>query len=108
MLTLFICYTTGFFMCYKRFNLTFKSLWRFGYQFSCSHGPQLYVPPGTSVVCSHGVEAGLPSMVLTVADVPFTGYLRLALSNNCTTGHVPPSPHCAKEVHSNFLTSSVL
>eukprot|EP00668_Euglena_longa_P031501 GGOE01040718.1.p1 GENE.GGOE01040718.1~~GGOE01040718.1.p1 ORF type:complete len:977 (+),score=208.04 GGOE01040718.1:27-2957(+) len=58
---------------------------------------QLYLPPKTHLTCRSGVEGGFLSTILTIQEKAFTGYLRIALANNCTTGEVPPSPHCHKE-----------
>ena len=69
---------------------------------------QLYVPPGTAVVCDSGFIAGRPYTTITLEDKAFTGYVRLALGNNCTTGMVPPSFHCAAEGTANKHMSHYL
>ena len=48
------------------------------------------------VVCESGFN-GRSFTTFTLAEDSFSGYFRLALSNNCTTGKVPPSPHCEVE-----------
>ena len=57
----------------------------------------LYTPPMTGVSCKAEFVGGRPYTTLVVPGGDFTGTVRLAILNNCTTGTVPPSPHCEAE-----------